>query len=1382
MQPLSSAQAFVVAVLILISSGSSAATYKCTGPDGSTSFTDTPCDPKATQQVIVAPASRAPPVQSTAGSSPTPESIAATRDRSARETSALLCVQRNFNDWVKSQGHPLPEPDIRRAKYTEISNQCRRPLGLPDIVDVPGTPAKPVLSGPAGEAAASTLLQLVKSGSIERLRSYLSTPGVDINDRPGTDEALLDYAAEQNQGDVARFLLEHGAHVNAYQTQGPNRGMTALHRAAIADAADVAQLLLAHGAEVNVHGPLGITPLILAASNGSRRTAEVLLNHGADIAVFTGHRDTALSEATAHGHMDIARLLLQHVPAPTTASMNALAARGDLEALRLILMHDEVAHDVGTGSKNEALRLAIFGGIDQLQDREQIIELLLAHGADIDNRVNNAPNIPLMGATTPEMAEFLLARGANRKMPETGSALAAAFSCNRLAKDPIGLINVLVSHQIDINGGAPGGIVALSCAVRANQPALVEALLSHGVPVDAADANARTALFAATDRTMVELLLKHGAHIDALDRFNQTPLAVAAAAGNSNLVATFTALGAGTHAGASGAAPPAARVSAAPAASAPIDPRIAEIRDAIVDLRATIENQMLDGLTALATKQVAQENASWNAHDPKWARVFEAIRVDLRADLAPAMADTLASVQEVWNRVLAASLSDADITQLLRFFRSDQGQRYIHFQRALDAIVNAAGSEMVMKIISAQSVTAPTTQDKNDKRNELLGYSLSMQMGQRSNAVSAQGAGGVSPRAVLTSIANLAVSTHGTELDAVRLQYQRDLDGFAAFNKSSLLERVLSASETATQQLSTAPGQRMLAGAVASSLSKRMPAWRIVYESDDPQGTAPASSAAIKTECLALENMDNSHQPPDIYRDVRECINQDKYPEAAALFALAGIESQFDAARVSDKTAGQAGQVLIMGTFDGLPQAKRDQFGTTVGNLAADRAALRTICARVSAIGYPTYYPAYMIQHGMGAVMAALGGKEQGLGVLDPAFDARKTWSTLQVTYLKCPSGAAASPDVPTPRASIMGNRTEVTHKLATLHDPGALFVTFSADSAKVVTADSFHDTLRVWTWQHGDPTNHSLTMSGNSGLSLANIAIAFSRDGRFIAASHDPVLPDKTKLPSQTNSSCRTIQIWNANTEKPLIDLDDLPEWCSAGGVAFSNDGALLFVIEHGPQLCPDKTDHVAVFSTADWKRSWNICVEGNWLGQLAVSPDNKLIAIGGYRNVKLDQSARPNAPMFESREVVAIVDIQARRTVRIIDGALPDHFEIEALAWSPDGRRLAVGGGNRRGDSRTDALKIYDPSSGALVLSENSEYSDIRGIAYTSDGKYFIEGVVNKEVRIWDGSHEHLLQTFPTGWGSPFADVLTALAVSPDNRYLAVTQSGETTLYEFK
>ena len=469
--------------LILVSPGSAATIHRCIGPDSNTIYADVPCgaDAKATQVVTAPPAPTAPSPPTT--KSLTPEIIAAARDHSARETSAALCSSNNFNEWIKAQGHPLPDPNVRMAKLMEISNQCRRPLNLPDMIPPPPiVPPKPILSGPAGDAAATMLAELVKSGSIERLRSYLSSPGVDINDRPGTDKALLDYAAEQNKADVARFLIEHGAHVDAMQNQGKDRGLTALHRAAIADAAEVAEVLLTHGAEVNFHGPLGITPLILSASNGSRRTAEVLLNHGANISTTSGHRETALSEAIAHDHMEIVQLLLTHVPANTIKDIVSVAGRGDLDTLRLILMHDELVHDVDTPSKDQALVFTILGGPGGLEERKQMIELLLAHGADIDHLPTGTVEIPVMYATAPEMIEFLLAHGANQKAQFPGAQLAMAYVCNKNVKDPIAALRVLVAHGIDIRGRPlPRSYSAMECASRSGNSAVVQFLKDQDV-------------------------------------------------------------------------------------------------------------------------------------------------------------------------------------------------------------------------------------------------------------------------------------------------------------------------------------------------------------------------------------------------------------------------------------------------------------------------------------------------------------------------------------------------------------------------------------------------------------------------------------------------------------------------------------------------------------------------------------------------------------------------------------------------------------------------------------------------------------------------------------------------------------------------------------
>ncbi|HEY0746860.1 MAG TPA: ankyrin repeat domain-containing protein [Steroidobacteraceae bacterium] len=240
---------------------------------------------------------------------------------------------------------------------------------------------------------------------------------------------------------------------------------------------------------MNVHGPLGITPLILAATDGSRRAAEVLLDHGADVSTADGHRETALSEASAHNHPDIVRLLLIHVPTPSSTNFNSMAMRADIDALTPILRHDELMHDIATALKNEALRFTILGP-ERFEERKQIIELLLADGADIDNQAQGLDITPVMLAQTPEMAEFLLAHGANKKAKLSGPRLAQWLVCNNSGKDPKGTLEIVVAHGIDIKGTAPNGSSALPCAERKNNPGLVAFLRAHNVGDSALPDNA----------------------------------------------------------------------------------------------------------------------------------------------------------------------------------------------------------------------------------------------------------------------------------------------------------------------------------------------------------------------------------------------------------------------------------------------------------------------------------------------------------------------------------------------------------------------------------------------------------------------------------------------------------------------------------------------------------------------------------------------------------------------------------------------------------------------------------------------------------------------------------------------------------------------------
>ena len=87
---------------------------------------------------------------------------------------------------------------------------------------------------------------------------------------------LLHDAVIQNHIDLAKYLLEKGADINAVKTDG----VTALHIAARNGNIEMIRLLLQSGATINVVDERGWTPLDRAQKWGHQDAAEFLKQHG----------------------------------------------------------------------------------------------------------------------------------------------------------------------------------------------------------------------------------------------------------------------------------------------------------------------------------------------------------------------------------------------------------------------------------------------------------------------------------------------------------------------------------------------------------------------------------------------------------------------------------------------------------------------------------------------------------------------------------------------------------------------------------------------------------------------------------------------------------------------------------------------------------------------------------------------------------------------------------------------------------------------------------------------------------------------------------------------------------------------------------------------
>uniref|UniRef100_A0A087XJ22 Poly [ADP-ribose] polymerase n=1 Tax=Poecilia formosa TaxID=48698 RepID=A0A087XJ22_POEFO len=157
-----------------------------------------------------------------------------------------------------------------------------------------------------GDAA---LLDAAKKGCLARVQKLCSPDNINCRDTQGRNSTPLHLAAGYNNLEVAEYLLEHGADVNA-QDKG---GLIPLHNAASYGHVDIAALLIKYNTCVNATDKWAFTPLHEAAQKGRTQLCALLLAHGADPTMKNQEGQTPLDLATLQAD-DIRALLIDAMP------------------------------------------------------------------------------------------------------------------------------------------------------------------------------------------------------------------------------------------------------------------------------------------------------------------------------------------------------------------------------------------------------------------------------------------------------------------------------------------------------------------------------------------------------------------------------------------------------------------------------------------------------------------------------------------------------------------------------------------------------------------------------------------------------------------------------------------------------------------------------------------------------------------------------------------------------------------------------------------------------------------------------------------------------------------------------------------------------------
>ncbi len=181
----------------------------------------------------------------------------------------------------------------------------------------------------------------------------------------GIDTRIAD-AVQHGDGDAVRALLKQKVDVNAAQGDG----MTALHWAASLDDLATARLLLAAGAKVDARTRLGaVSPLFMAARNGSAPMIEMLLKAGASTTQADATGTTPLMVVAESGNTDAIKVLAEH-----GANVNAVENAHGQTALMFAAAYNRDAAVkllISLGAKPEATSKVLDPGCGSVFNRNE---------------------------------------------------------------------------------------------------------------------------------------------------------------------------------------------------------------------------------------------------------------------------------------------------------------------------------------------------------------------------------------------------------------------------------------------------------------------------------------------------------------------------------------------------------------------------------------------------------------------------------------------------------------------------------------------------------------------------------------------------------------------------------------------------------------------------------------------------------------------------------------------------------------------------------------------------------------------------------------------------------------------------------------------------
>lgn len=324
-------------------------------------------------------------------------------------------------------------------------------------------------------------------------------------------------------------------------------------------------------------------------------------------------------------------------------------------------------------------------------------------------------------------------------------------------------------------------------------------------------------------------------------------------------------------------------------------------------------------------------------------------------------------------------------------------------------------------------------------------------------------------------------------------------------------------------------------------------------------------------------------------------------------------------------------------------------------------------------------------------------------------------------------TGTPGTSTPPAPKATPTSGVPAVTTPLIayTGHTGPAIGVSWSADGKRIASCGN-DGTVQVWEAKTGK-------MLWNTHLGRFVFAVAWSPDGKTVAGgtddgsiallnpanghrlatySHQTTFieglawsPDSKLLAA--GSQDNTVDVWNVSTGKLLTTYKG--HTAPVARVAWSPGGSLVASASYDGtvQVWEAKTGHKLLTYTGNGAPVWEV----------AWSPDGKHIASG--------TGAAGSAGPVTAHNSVKVWDATSGQTVLSYTG-VNDTTQTYALAWSPDGKRIASGSDDK-------LVRIWDAASGRTLLEYQGHKDIIFKVAWSPNGALIASASVDGTVQVW-------------------------------------------------